>query len=164
MSSRFRIEPLRNHERSAFSCGEPALDNYFRRQIGQDVRRRAANAFVAVDVETEQIAGFFTLSAAGVNRGDLPERAAAKAPPYKQAPAVLLGRMAVAQAFQGVGLGAALLANALTRAATSELGVFAMIVQPKNERARAFYLHYGFDAVEADPSVLFLLLTSEAAR
>jgi hypothetical protein len=41
------IEPLgAHHDRTAFSCGEPALDAYLQRQASQDVRRRVAQVFV----------------------------------------------------------------------------------------------------------------------
>ena len=43
-----RIQPLSAElDRSAFSCGVPALDRYLREQAGQDARRRVAAPFVA---------------------------------------------------------------------------------------------------------------------
>jgi len=32
------------HNRAAFSCGEPSLDEYFKRRPGQELRRRLAVA------------------------------------------------------------------------------------------------------------------------
>lgn len=165
MTARFRIEPLGAHDRSFFSCGDPGLDRYFRDLITQDVRRRAARAFVAVDRGTGEIAGFFTLSAGAVDRRGLPPTAASKAPPYASVPAVLLGRLAVRTSFQGEGLGEVMLFDALSRAEKSELGIYAMIVHPKNGRAADFYRRYGFQPTETDPSALFLPLASvKAAR
>lgn len=160
MTSRFRIEPLGTHDRSAFSSGDSALDGYFRQFIGQDVRRRAARAFVAVEQETSEVAGFYTLSAAAVNRDALPPHLAERAPRYLRVPTVLLGRLAVASTHQGHGLGEALLFDALLRAARSDLGIYAMIVDPKNERASAFYRRYGFEPTDTDPAVLFLPLAA----
>ena len=55
-----------------------------------------------------------------------------------------MGRLAIGKDFQGEGLGSALLADALTRAARSEIAAYAMLVDAKNENAAAFYRHHGF--------------------
>ena len=53
------IEPLGpHHNRQAFSCSEPALDAYIRRQASQDLRRRVAQVFVAVGDSPDRIAGY----------------------------------------------------------------------------------------------------------
>jgi len=59
----FRLEALQNsHARKTFSSGEVKLDEYFKSQVSQDIRRHIANCFVAIDVSNEKIAGYFTLS------------------------------------------------------------------------------------------------------
>ena len=64
MTSSFIIEPLGpSHDRTEFTCGVDALDRYFREQAGQDVRRRATACFVAREIATKRIAGFYTLTA-----------------------------------------------------------------------------------------------------
>lgn len=160
--SSYRIEPLGEHDRSAFSCGDEVLDGYFRRVIGQDVRRRAASAYVAINSETEEVLGFYTLSAWAIDREHLPARVAAKAPRYSRAPAVLLGRLAVDAKHQGRQLGVILVADALKRALAVEIGAYAMLVQPKNERAQAFYLTRGFEPLEAGSPFLFMPLATAA--
>ena len=43
----FRVEPLgKAHDRATFSCGSEPLDNYLKRQAGQDVAKRVAVCFV----------------------------------------------------------------------------------------------------------------------
>jgi hypothetical protein len=65
--ARFRLEPLGDaHDRSAFHCGEEALDRYFGTQATQDIRRRVANCFVIVEAATDQLAGYYTLSATSI--------------------------------------------------------------------------------------------------
>jgi len=59
-------------------------------------------------------------------------------------PAVLLGRLAVDRSYQGKGLGVVLLGDALMRTARAELGVFAMVVDAKDEGAQRFYERFGF--------------------
>ena len=52
----FRLEPLRaEHDRKLFRCGEEILDRYFQTQATQDIRRRVANCFVAVEAVTGQV-------------------------------------------------------------------------------------------------------------
>ena len=69
------VEPLdTHHDRLAFSCGEPSLDNYIRRQASQDVRRRIARVFVVAGDPPGRIVGYYTLSAVSFEKGDLPLR------------------------------------------------------------------------------------------
>lgn len=76
-----------------------------------------------------------------------------------------MGRLAVDQAFKGQGLGGALLADALDRAARSEIAAFALMVDAKDETAAAFYRHHGFIALPDSPLTLFLpLATAMASR
>ena len=69
----FSIVPLADQDRSAFSCGSAALDTYLQRQANQDIKRRVAACFVAVDPATGAIAGYYTLSACQVYLDDIPE-------------------------------------------------------------------------------------------
>lgn len=90
----YRIEPLADkHNRAAFSCAVEALDRYLHKQAGQDVSKHVAAAFV-ITPDGETIAGFYTLSAHGLNFGDLPDNVAKKLPRYPKVPATLLGRLA----------------------------------------------------------------------
>jgi predicted N-acetyltransferase YhbS len=144
---RYRVEPLAGHDRSHFSCGDDELDAYFRTRVSQDVRRDMAGAFVAVDPATAEVAGFYTLSAATVRIDLLPESLARRLPRYPEAPAVLIGRLAVASTHQGERLGNLLLVDAIERALRTEVGVFAVLVDPKNDQARAFYERRQFESL-----------------
>ncbi len=164
------FEPLGpQHDRAEFSCGEPVLDVYLRQQASQDVRRRIAQAFVAVDASTGRVAGYYTLSAASFFRQDLPDKLAKRLPRYP-VPAAIMGRLAVDQAFKGQGLGALLLADAVKRLirASETLAVYALIVDAKNDAARSFYEKFGFQRFPATPNRLFLpldpIIKSRAGR
>src|ERR1700689_5053220 len=105
----FRIEPLGDaHDRTGFRCGEEALDRYFQTQATQDIRRRVANCFVAVEIPTGQVAAFYTLSAASIAFVDLPPEETKRLPRYPTLPAVRIGRLAVDRRFKGRGLGSAM--------------------------------------------------------
>jgi hypothetical protein len=57
------IEPLgKQHDRATFTCGQPALDDWFRRRAGQDEKRNVARVFVAIDDEQRSVLGFYSLS------------------------------------------------------------------------------------------------------
>lgn len=155
-----RLSP--EHDRSRFECDAPPLNRYIKEQATQDMRRRVAACFVAVTDE-QRIAGYYTLASASIWLSDLPISISKKLPRYPSVPAVRMGRLAVDQAFKGQGLGAALLADALHRAASAEIAAFALIVDAKDAAAAAFYAHHGFIALPDTPMTLFLPLATVRA-
>ena len=157
MAESFRIEPLSSsHDRTRFSSGSAPLDRYLREQASQDIKRRIAACFVAVNVETEDVAGFYTLTATSVALDALAPEISRKLPRYPLVPAALLGRLAVDSKYQGRGLGSVLLGDALLRTARAELGVFAMLVDAKDEAAQRFYERYGFTLLPGETRRLCL--------
>jgi ribosomal protein S18 acetylase RimI-like enzyme len=157
----FRLEPLAaGHERSLFRCGEDALDRYFQTQVTQDIRRRIANCFVAVESVTSHIAAYYTISAASLPLVDLPPDETRRLPRYPTVPAVRIGRLAVDQRFQGRGLGAALLADAATRTLKADVAAFMLLVDAINDQAVAFYQRFGFRVLTSQPRTLFLPLAT----
>jgi len=82
----------RHHERSAFTCGVPALDDWFRTRATQDQRRRVAQVFVALD--EHGITGFYSLSMFTLALDSIPADLARKLPRYDAIPAALIGRLA----------------------------------------------------------------------
>jgi len=159
----YRIETLAvQHDRTGFSCGVGPLDRYFREQVTQDVRRRVTACYVALDTGTGAVAGYYTLAAAGIPLGDMPAPLAKRLPRYPSVPVARLGRLAVDQAHRGLQLGAALLWDAATRAARSDVAVFALVVDAKDNQAEAFYRHHGFAAFGSLPRQLILSLTNFA--
>ena len=151
--SAYRIELLGAHDRSAFVSGSDALDRYIREQAKQDIRRRVASCFVAIDTDGI-IAGYYTIAATSLILDKLSPERAKRLPRYPSIPAVLLGRLAVAQAHQGKRLGGALVADALLRATRAEVMAYAMEVDAKDEQAANFYEHLGFERLGDDPRKL----------
>lgn len=137
------------HDRGAFACGVEPLDRYFRNQVGQDVRRRTTACYVAIEGATGLIAGFYTLAAGSVLLSGLPSALSKKLPRYPDVPVARLGRLAVDGRFHGQKLGAALLWDAIERAARSEVVVYGVVVDAKDEQAAAFYEHHGFVELDA---------------
>jgi GNAT superfamily N-acetyltransferase len=165
MAESVRIEPLsERHDSAQFASGSDALDRYFREQASQDTKRRIATCFVAVGVTHQDLAGYYTLTATGVALSAMTPAIAKKLPRYPVVPGVLLGRLAVARRYQGQGIGGILLADTLVRTARSELGVFAMIVDAKDEGAQRFYEHYGFVPLPGEARRLCLAIAAALQR
>jgi GNAT superfamily N-acetyltransferase len=101
------------------------------------------------------IAGCYTLSSTSVQLAELPESTLRKLPKYPRAPATLLGRLAVDRRLQGKGYGRFLLADALYRAARSEIVSFALIVEAIDDSARRFYERESFLPFPEQPLKLF---------
>jgi len=147
------------HNRAAFNSDSEPLNRYLQTQASQDVRRRVAACYVAL-ADDQRIAGYYTVASSSVLLTDLPANIGKKLPRYPTVPAVRMGRLAVDQAFKGQGLGGALLADALDRAARAEIAAFAMMVDAKDDAASAFYQHHGFIALPDSPLTLFLPLAT----
>ncbi len=149
----------KHHDRKGFSCGDAALDEYIRKRASQDVRRRISRVFVAVGDKLDTIAGFYTLSTASIEAELLPDKLRSKLPKYP-IPAVLIGRLAVDERYQSKGLGSFLLMDAFNRIlmAGESIGIFAVLVEAKHDRATTFYEKYGFQSFRRTPRRMFLPL------
>lgn len=115
------------------------LDVYFKRQAGQEARKRIAATFVLLNKNSNMVAGYYTLSSIGINIGELPPEITKKLPKYPILPATLLGRLAVDKKYQGKKLGETLLMDALYRSLKNEIASMAVVVDAKNEQACSFY-------------------------
>ena len=139
------IEPLAaHHDRSAFSCGQPQLDEWFRQRASQDERRNVARVFVALDAELG-VVGLYSLSSYTLALSDLPEEIANRLPRYDAIPAALIGRLARDLRARGRRVGELLLADAVRRVlgAGRSVAVFAIVVDAKDERTAGFYRGFG---------------------
>lgn len=158
---RFRIESLsRRLDRRSFSSGVEPLDRYFQQQAGQDERRNLTTVHVLVDILESRVAGYYTLTAAGVVRDSMPESVMRRWPDYESFGAILLGRLAIDERYRGQGLGGLLLFDALRRSLSARdiLGAAVVIVDAKDESAVRFYEHHGFSPFVNDPRRLFITL------
>ncbi len=157
MSARFAIEALsKAHQRKTFSCGNERIDRYFREAVTQDIKRRYATCFVARDLEADQVAGFYTLSSSNVPLMAVPEPLASRLPRYPTVPAVLIGWLGRDQSYAGLGLGEALLFDAIKTVAEAPIGAHAIFADAIDEKAAAFYAAFGFMALIDRPNTLYL--------
>ena len=101
------------------------------------------------------------LEAGQVERASFPPAITKKLPKYP-IPVVILGRLAVDHTVQGKNLGERLLQDALDRCltASSSIGIYAIVVDAINERARTYYEKFGFLPMVDSPLRAFLPLVT----
>lgn len=157
MRVRFAVEPLaKDHKRSDFTCGNERIDAYFRETVSQDVKRRYATCFVARDLATDRVAGFYTLSSSNAPLNEVPEPVARKLPRYPTVPAVLIGWLGRHSDYAGQGLGEALLFDAIRTVGTAPIGAHAVFADAIDGKAATFYAAFGFTPLIRRPRTLYL--------
>ncbi len=150
----------RAHDREAFDCGDPALNEFLRRHARQSHEHGGAKTFVATPPqEPARVLGFYSLSPASIDFARTPavvEKGLAR----HDVPVFRLGRLAVDLTQQGKGLGGALLLAAGRRClhAAAEVGGVALLIDAKSDRAADWYASYGAVALLDAPRTLVLPL------
>lgn len=153
-------QPLsRIHDRAAFDCGVPALNDFLRRVARQHQDKGVSRTTIRIDPEiapATRIIGYFTLSACESPTSRLPVNIAKGYPLV--IPAVRLGRLAIDREFHGLGWGGLLLAEAIRRVANlmDQIGIAAMLVDAKDDAAADFYRRFGFVSFPTEPHQLIL--------
>jgi GNAT superfamily N-acetyltransferase len=152
----YHVEPLSpQHDRANFDCSEPSLNDFLQRYARQNDEKGLGRTYVAVLPNENHIYGYYTIASGSLQFDTVPE----KLPRYP-IPVVLLGRLAVDQQAKGQGLGKALLADALKRAAaiSGQLGIYAVEVFALNATAKDFYRKFGFRPLLDDEQHLYLTI------
>ncbi|WP_374414170.1 GNAT family N-acetyltransferase [Novosphingobium colocasiae] len=154
--------PLRaDHDLTAFDCGDPALNDWLRQRAMKN-ESRFSRTYVVCDGSA--VVAYFCISAGAVERSATPGRIRRNAP--DAVPVSIIGRLAVDLHHTGSGLGADILADALRRiaAASQTIGISAVMVQAKDERARRFYLACAeFQEFPEESRTLFLPIETVVA-
>lgn len=147
----------KTHIRRNFTCEDDSLTEYIRKQVSQDIRKRLAICFVAID-NARNVIGYYTLTSESLGRDSIPDKYIKQIPEHYNAPVILLGRLARDISRRGTGLGELLLIDALFRSYTlsdESIGAMAVVVDPVNEKAVEFYKKYGFEQL-LDSGKMFL--------
>jgi GNAT superfamily N-acetyltransferase len=155
---KYLIEKLRaDHQTDLFDCGTEALNRYLARFAWQNQRADSSQTYLAL--MGEHIVGYYTLTVGEVSYGAALERLAKGLPRYP-VPVMILARLAVDRNFQRQRLGQGLLLDAMRRTwqAAEVAGIRAILVHAQDDRARAFYEHFGFESFPSDSLTLYRLV------
>jgi GNAT superfamily N-acetyltransferase len=157
------VAPLaRTHVVAGFDCGSAAQSEWLVRHALQAHQSGTSRVYVVSEEtdEGQRVVGYYAVAAGSVAPATAPQWLAQGAGRYNQ-PVVILTRLGVDLSCQGIGLGKALVVDALRRvaAASEVIGVRALLIHCENDTARDFYLRLAkFDASPTDPLHLFLLM------
>lgn len=143
------------HRRDDFDCGDAALNDFLRRYARQQQERDFSRTYVVLGDDAITVTGFVSVSAAQVGTSSLPGRL--KLPRYP-VPALRIGRLAVDRRAQGRSLGRELIRFGLNLSLelAGRVGIYAVVIDAKNEAAREFYERLGFVRFRDSPLSLFL--------
>jgi GNAT superfamily N-acetyltransferase len=125
------------HDLADFDCGEKLLDDWLKQRALKNESRFSRTYVVC---NGKSVVAFYCLSAGAVEREKAPSKLKRNAP--DSIPVSIIGRLAVSRNFAGHGLGADILSDALRRiaVASQSIGIGAVLVQAKDDRAKKFYL------------------------
>lgn len=149
------------HDLAEFACGHDELNEWLQKRALKSDARSARTYVICVG---NRVIGYYCLAAGATTREHL---ATAKLrqnlPP--QVPVIVIGRLAIDDAFRGQGLGGDLLRDALKRAlaAAQAIGVRGVLVHAIDDNAVGFYKKYGFLESPINPRTLILPVETVAA-
>ena len=155
-------EPITSlHRLDDFECGEPSLDEWLRKRALRNHAAGASRCFVVC--HEARVVGYYCLSAGAIGHEVAPKGMRRNMP--DPLPVMLLGRLAVDQRYHNLGIGQALLRDAMIRAVSvaRDTGVFAVLVHAISEPARRFYLLRGFVESPLQPMTLMMTLATVRA-
>jgi GNAT superfamily N-acetyltransferase len=158
------IEAVRkDHRRDTFDCGAPELNEYLANYARQNHELGLTKTYVAVKTPDPTVLGYYSLCMGSVLTAHFPPEEVRRFPKYP-VPVVHLARLATDRRVRGQGLGALLLVHALRKSyeASRQIASYAVEAIAKDEKARSFYLKYGFKPLIDDPLHLYLSMKTVA--
>jgi GNAT superfamily N-acetyltransferase len=147
----------KQHVLDRFDCGIAALNKYLKSYALQNHRAGGARTYV---ITSEcRVVGYYSLAYGSVEVNKAPDRVREGLGRYP-IPVMVLARLAVDKSEKGKGLGWGLLRDALARTlkASEIAGLRAVLVNAKDEHAKAFYQQYGFISSPVEEFNLYLLI------
>lgn len=157
-----RLRPLRKTDnREAFDCGQPVLNNWFRRHAWGNEKESASRTYVLVDETNERVAGYVTLATGQLERVFLPKSKQRNKP--DPVPILLLGQLAVDQSYQGRGFAVELMRHAFSVSVevSRSVGAVALVTHPLNDSVQQFYARWGFEPLQNETHQAMMILTKD---
>ena len=159
------------HDRAAFSSGVDAVDNFLRRTANKLSRADNLRTFVLA-AEDGAVIGYYSLNASEIDYAELPAKYARTRPRHGMIPASFIAMIGVDQAYQGRGVGTALLVDCIARIADAAdlMGIALVLLDVLDDgdqaalaRRTRLYEEFGFRSLARDPTRLYLPLASVRA-
>jgi GNAT superfamily N-acetyltransferase len=149
------------HDVADFTSGVPELDDWLKRRALNNESAGASRTYVVAS--GSRVVGYYAIANGAVAHAEAPGNVRRNMP--DPVPIMVLGRLAVDQAYQHRGLGSALLRDAILRTlqAAEIAGIRAVLVNVISEDVKDFYLHHGFRPSPVAPETLMITL-AEAER
>jgi len=151
-------QPLNKyHDIIDFDCGIQALNEYLKKYALQNQLSQGVKNYVVT--RENKVVGYFSLVFGSVSFENAPNRLR-QGLSHHPIPILLLARLAVDQREKGKGLGKALLKEALLKTirASEIAGLRAILVHAKDNSAKTFYQHFGFQSFASEGFTLYLLI------
>jgi GNAT superfamily N-acetyltransferase len=144
------------HAIGGFDSGVASLDDWLKRRALQNQASGASRTYVLCD--KAEVAGYYALAASAIAPNAAPGRFRRNMP--DPVPVAVLGRLAVASAHQGQGLGRALFRDAALRVTTAaeSIGIRGLLVHAISDEAKAFYISLGLSVSPIEPMMLLATL------
>ena len=143
------------HDVSSFGSSIPILDDWLRRRALANQHSGASRTYVIC--VGKRVIGYYALAVGSVTQAEATGRTRRNMP--DPIPVMIVGRLAVDAAYQGRGLGRALLRDAILRTlqAAEIAGIRAVLVHAISDDARKFYERCGFQASPVDPLTVMIM-------
>ena len=135
-----------HHDLTSFENGRhPSLDDWLKRRALASEGLSARTYVICDSDNPARVMGYYAIATAMERRTALPSARLRHGMP-EEIPLLLIGRLALDHAWQGLGLGTDLLADALRRclAASDIAGARGVIVHAIDDEAAGFYRRHGF--------------------
>jgi hypothetical protein len=155
----------KSHDRQSFDCGDPEMNDFFRRYARQSHEQNASKTFCAIDASIPmRVLGFYTIAPCSVAHEGVPA-SMTKGLAQHEVSGFKLARIATDITVSGHGLGGQLLAAAALRCLriASEVGGVLLTIDAKGERAVQWYASYGAEPLANQPLTLVMPLATFAA-
>lgn len=149
----------KTHRTEDFDCGVPSLNEWLVKNALKNQFSDASRTFVVCNQELT-VLGYYCLAAGSIAHEEAVGSVRRNMP--SPIPVIVLGRLAVDLRAQEKDLGKSLLRDAVLRSQniSQQLGARALLVHAINEKAKSFYLKYGFQVSPVAPYTLMLKLQS----
>lgn len=145
-----------DHGLDEFTCGVDSLDDWLKRRAMPNQISGASRTYVVV--EAQKAVGYYCLASGALELNHAPAGIRRNMP--DPLPVAILGRLAVDNAWQGKGLGVAMLQDAVLRTSQAAyiVGIRGLLVHALSEQAKQLYQHHGFAASPTQTMTLILSL------